>query len=180
MTHKKNGFLTFCFACLPGAGQMFLGFPRRGVSLMFLFFLVAGLTGYFHLEFLVFLLPVIWFFSFFDAINRNSLSDEEFQKLTDDFPGFPTELPFTKPFSGKLRLGTAIVLILAGVKYLFDNLISLLSEWGIRLPVDLEYYYDIASYYIPQFLFALLIIIVGLYLIFNKKQDLKEREGGEE
>ena len=38
MKRKKGKFLTFCFSCIPGAGQMFLGFFKEGVSLMTMFF----------------------------------------------------------------------------------------------------------------------------------------------
>lgn len=34
---KKNGFLTFIFACIPGAGQMYYGYMQRGLSLITMF-----------------------------------------------------------------------------------------------------------------------------------------------
>ena len=40
---KKNGFLTFCFACIPGAGQMYYGYMKRGLSLITLFCIGVGL-----------------------------------------------------------------------------------------------------------------------------------------
>ena len=39
---KKNAFLTFIFACIPGAGQMYYGYMKRGTSLLVYFYLVAG------------------------------------------------------------------------------------------------------------------------------------------
>ena len=30
----KNGFLTFCCAFIPGAGQMYQGYMKRGLSLI--------------------------------------------------------------------------------------------------------------------------------------------------
>ena len=30
---KKNGLLTFIFACIPGAGQMYYGYMQRGLSI---------------------------------------------------------------------------------------------------------------------------------------------------
>ena len=29
---KKNGILTLLFACIPGAGQMYQGYMKRGLS----------------------------------------------------------------------------------------------------------------------------------------------------
>ena len=42
---KKNGILTFLFAFVPGAGQMYQGYMKRGLSLITLFFLciMAGM-----------------------------------------------------------------------------------------------------------------------------------------
>ena len=37
----KNGFLTFCCAFIPGAGQMYQGYMKRGLSLI----LTACLIG---------------------------------------------------------------------------------------------------------------------------------------
>ena len=34
---KKNGFLTFVFACIPGAGQMYYGYMKRGLSMITIF-----------------------------------------------------------------------------------------------------------------------------------------------
>ena len=34
---KKNALLTFIFACVPGAGQMYYGYMQRGLSLIALF-----------------------------------------------------------------------------------------------------------------------------------------------
>ena len=31
---KKNGILTLLFACIPGAGQMYQGYMKRGLSLI--------------------------------------------------------------------------------------------------------------------------------------------------
>ena len=38
---KKNNFLTFLFACIPGAGQMYYGYMRRGLSMILIFCLTC-------------------------------------------------------------------------------------------------------------------------------------------
>ena len=61
---KKNALLTFIFACIPGAGQMYYGYMQRGLSLITLFcgcvILGAlasplGVTAF-----------IVWMYSFFD------------------------------------------------------------------------------------------------------------------
>jgi hypothetical protein len=66
----KNGFLTFCFAFVPGAGQMYQGYMKRGLSLISLFcgccLLATGITQ------LIILAPIVWMYSFFDTFNLHS------------------------------------------------------------------------------------------------------------
>ena len=40
---KKNGFLTFIFACIPGAGQMYYGYMQRGLSIAMILILCVCL-----------------------------------------------------------------------------------------------------------------------------------------
>lgn len=62
---KKNGFLTFIFACIPGAGQMYYGYMQRGLSIaMILILCVMAATV---IQPLLFLCLVIWMYSFFDT-----------------------------------------------------------------------------------------------------------------
>ena len=69
MTRKrKSGFLTFCFSFLPGAGEMYLGFMKMGVSLMSLFLGIIIASILLNLGIIMFAEVVIWFYSFFMCI----------------------------------------------------------------------------------------------------------------
>ena len=62
---KKNGFLTFIFACIPGAGQMYYGYMQRGLSLITMFiacFIVGAIINP-----LAALAIIVWMYSFFDT-----------------------------------------------------------------------------------------------------------------
>lgn len=48
MTKKKSGFLTFCFSLMPGAGEMYMGFMKQGVSIMAFFWLLIFFGGIFQ------------------------------------------------------------------------------------------------------------------------------------
>lgn len=85
MTHKRNKFLTFCFSCMPGAGQMFLGFFKQGVSLMTVFFGIFIVSHWLYLSVLSLGAIIVWFYAFFDAMNKNSMPDEEFVMLEDAY-----------------------------------------------------------------------------------------------
>ena len=79
----KNGILTFIFAFCPGAGQMYQGYMKRGLSLitMFCLFIMAGMmTG---LDALVFGCIIVYMYSFFDTFNlRAQLAAEKPRRTT--------------------------------------------------------------------------------------------------
>ena len=62
---KKNALLTFIFACIPGAGQMYYGYMQRGLSLITLFcgcFILGALASPLALTCFI-----VWIYSFFDT-----------------------------------------------------------------------------------------------------------------
>ena len=63
----KNGFLTFCCAFIPGAGQMYQGYMKRGLSLILTACLIGMVSSL--LDPVMLLLVVVWMYSFFDTFN---------------------------------------------------------------------------------------------------------------
>ena len=84
MIKKRNPFLLFLASLIPGAGEMYLGFFRQGLSIMTVCAVVFAI-GNLTLPQLIFLVPVIWFYSFFHSNNLNSLPDEDFYPIDDDY-----------------------------------------------------------------------------------------------
>ena len=64
---KKNGILTLLFAFIPGAGQMYQGYMKRGLSLV----LMAAAIGMASMLIppIAFALLVVFMYSFFDTFN---------------------------------------------------------------------------------------------------------------
>lgn len=174
MRFKRNGFLTFCFACLPGAGQMFLGFMKRGVSLMTIFFGVIALAGMFQMDLLLFAVPVIWFYSFFDTMNKNALTIEELNELPDRFLWIEEE-DFRLFSKGKSRTVVAVALIVIGVYSLLQMLWEILEEaMGSVVP---SWLYEGIFYDGPRILFSVAIIAGGIYLMgVRKPKQIEEDE----
>lgn len=85
MTRQKGKLLTFCFSLVPGAGHMYLGFMKQGISLMTTFAALCAISAWLEIGPLLLFTPIIWFYSFFDAINKNSLDPEEFYALEDHY-----------------------------------------------------------------------------------------------
>lgn len=64
----KSKLAALLFSIIPGAGHMYLGWQQRGLGLMAIFFLNLFLMDWVHLSLFFFMLPLIWFYSFFDVL----------------------------------------------------------------------------------------------------------------
>ena len=172
MIRRKSNFLTFCCALMPGAGQMYMGFMKRGVSLMSGFFLLIFISSWLNLSPLLYALPIIWFFAFFDTFHLHGLTDEEFAAAKDEFIFIP-QIHMSRVLSNqkKYRSIFAIVLIIIGATVLWNNVFDLFGYLVPRSIYGLRYYF-------PQLLIGCVIIALGLYLIRGKKKelDIKEEE----
>ena len=69
---RKSGFLTFCLAFCPGAGQMYQGYMKRGTSLVVLFMLIIMLGTLLNMTPVALFALVVWMYSFFDTFNIRS------------------------------------------------------------------------------------------------------------
>jgi len=78
---NNRKIIAITLSMIPGAGHMYLGLIKQGAQLMTAFFLVTFVTDWLHLNLLMFLLPVLWFYSLFDAYH---LLEEETDGLQPD------------------------------------------------------------------------------------------------
>ena len=53
MQRKKSRFWLFLFSFMPGAGEMYMGFMKMGLSLMLGFMILVAIVGYTNLGVLV-------------------------------------------------------------------------------------------------------------------------------
>lgn len=172
-TKKKNRFLTFCFSLMPGAGEMYMGFMKTGVSLMLLFFLIVIIAGWTQQAVIALLAVVIWFYSFFYANHLASLSDEDFRQVNDEYFFGMDTLPGVKVIVERYHTLIACILIFIGVCFLWSSLADLM--YGM-LP---ESYRFIAKAmrrignYVPSILIGIAIIAGGIKMISGKKVELE-------
>ena len=85
MKQKNNKILRFIFSLLPGAGEMYMGFMKMGLSLMTLFFIIIVISTFFRLDSLIFICVIIWFYSFFNVHNIAAMPEEDFFHLEDQY-----------------------------------------------------------------------------------------------
>ena len=116
MQKQKKGFLLFISSLIPGAGEMYMGFFKQGISIMTLFWAIIAIAGGLNISSLVIFLPVLWFYSFFHVHNLKELPEEEFYAIEDNYI-----LHLDRIFQNNIRLSqkhikiAAILLIVFGV-----------------------------------------------------------------
>ncbi|MDO5602302.1 MAG: hypothetical protein Q4G07_05980 [Oscillospiraceae bacterium] len=166
----KNGFLTFIFAFIPGAGQMYLGYLRRGASLMTFFtLLIAGTT---FIPFLCGpLLPVVWFFAFFDTFETRRRMTQGCPR-EDAFMDFGLLEHGCEGFVSRYRKPLSIGLIAVGVYLLFRQFLywPLLHLLDMLSPVTPLHHF-LSSFFggLPTLAAAALIIWLGIRLMRGPK-----------
>ena len=169
---KKSGFLTFCFSLLPGAGEMYLGFMKMGVSLMGLFFALCALSAVLNMPSVIFGMVVEWFYSFFHVHNLAGLSDEEFLNVKDEFLfNLDTFFNLDKKAVEKHRQAIAIILIVVGALFLRNGIKDAIF---IYLPEVVWRLISRMEHTIPKIVAGIAIIAGGCYMIRGKKEELKE------
>lgn len=174
MKKQKHGFWVFIFSLIPGAGEMYMGFKKQGISIMLLFWGAIALASLSGMGWLAMFLPVIWFYSFFNVHNLKSLSEEEFYSVEDNYvlhmDQFSSDI-------GKLlrnhRRLTAWILILFGICILWSRFTDILY---MIVPVSLIDYAYALCRSLPQMVIAIGIIATGIYLLTQQKKKLEEEE----
>ena len=78
---NNRKIIAITLSMIPGAGHMYLGLLKQGAQLMTVFFLVMFITDWLNMSLLAFILPVLWFYSLFDAYH---LLEEESDGLQPD------------------------------------------------------------------------------------------------
>ncbi|WP_027398733.1 hypothetical protein [Anaerovorax odorimutans] len=170
MIKKRNQFWTMIFAFVPGAGHMYNGFMKLGVSFMGLFFGFWAITLLLKIGTIGLLTPVIWFYAFFDCINRTFLDDEDFYSQEDDYLfnilSNDKDLEYIK--SKKYIIG--VILVFIGLFALWNNVFMGTIIKLINLPdIILNMIYTI-NHIVVQIIVAILIIWAGVILIKGKKE----------
>ena len=169
MPKQRSKFFTFVFSFFPGAGHMFMGFMKMGLSLMGGFFLIMFLSSWLDIGPLIYLMPILVFYSVFDCINKNCAAPEEFANFVDHYL-FSTELlsGATGFFGGKWRLIAGVIIAFIGCEILLRNIADGLGGIIPELYMNL---FSFADRTLPQIVVSAAIIAFGVYLIIGKKRS---------
>ena len=143
--------------------------------MMCIFFGWFAFCGLFNFGVGAFVLPVIWFYSFFQVHNLVSLQDEEFYQQEDDYIFLHMDkiVGVDKWERGKVKFIAAALIFIGGytiVSTVWRSFWNALPDW---LYNDLYVIRD----GVPRIVISLILIAFGVYLIRGKKEKLdKEPE----
>lgn len=178
---KKNGILTLLFACIPGAGQMYQGYMKRGLSLITLFFLciMAGML----LEPLVLTALIVWMYSFFDTFNLRAQFIAGTAPADDYLVHFNTkDARLTLFFRDSHKLvGWALIALGAMVAY--QNIImrvlgDVMWRWGQNSPFFRAVYLMLDE--LSEVVVCVALIVCGVWLVRGPKGKKVHRKKAEE
>lgn len=150
---RRSKMLAMVLSVLPGAGHMYLGLQKRGLQLMVAFFGAIYVFDFLRLSFFFFVIPLIWCFSFFDALQQISRSGREM--LFD--------VPIVKSTGTHKRLLGSVLVGLGGY-YLLVRLVLPVLEYQFAISVHLRYQIE---EYLQTIIIAIVLIGGGLRLLFR-------------
>ena len=174
---KKNGILTFLFAFVPGAGQMYQGYMKRGLSLitMFCLCIMAGML----LEQLVLTAFIVWMYSFFDTFNLRAQFIAGTAPADDYLVHFNTkDARLTLFFRDSHKLvGWALIALGAMVAY--QNIImrvlgDVMWRWGQNSPFFRAVYLMLDE--LPEVVVCVALVVCGLWLVLGPKGKKVHRD----
>lgn len=174
MTKQKHGFWLFLASLIPGAGELYMGFRKQGVSIMLLFWGIMAVSSFVSFGWLIFFLPILWLYSFFNVHNLKSLSEEDFYSVEDTYILHLDQfIGNTDSAIKKHKTIVAVLLIVFGVSILWDNITDILY-W--IMPDFIGDFLSTVFYRLPGTVIAVAIIAAGIYLLRSKKQELDKEE----
>lgn len=173
MKKQKKGFLTFICSLIPGAGELYMGFEKQGVSILITFWGIVALSVFTGMAFILCALPIIWLYSFFHTHNLKNLSEEEFMLEKDRYLiNLGYLIDNKEELLQKYRTVIAGALILIGVAIIGKALIAVL--WNI-IPMYLYDIFSSAIHLIGGGVIGIGIIILGVYFL-RKRDEAEEKQ----
>ena len=162
----KNGLLTLLFAFIPGAGQMYQGYMKRGLSLVLMCCAIGAVAMLFSP--IAFFLLVVFMYSFFDTLNLraqiamgNAPEDDYLVHLD------PKDKRLARMLLDSHKL-VGWALIVFGVLIVYQNLVmealnEVLWRWG-RDSVLFRAFYLVMER-LPDVAVCVALIVCGVWLV---------------
>ena len=163
---KKNGILTLLFAFIPGAGQMYQGYMKRGLSLVLMAVAIGMASAL--IPPIAFALLVVFMYSFFDTFNLRAQISMGTAPEDDYLVHFdPQDKRLARMMMDSHKL-VGWLLIAFGALIAYQNLImntlgDLVYRWGHSSPVFRALYLVMDS--LPDVVVCVVLIVCGVWLV---------------
>lgn len=160
---KRDGFLTFLTALIPGVGYMYLGLVKKGIQFLVLFLTVRLALSMLGMNFLSLIASLsIWIYTFFDTFNVASKLDrgekvEDMDYVFDKNSGTYTHSDGVK-INRKFAMAVAWFFIAIGA-------ITILNK-----VFELNELYILFKGYLSKYFLPVLLIFAGIYILFRNKR----------
>ena len=172
MIKKRGRMLTLLFSMFPGAGHMWNGFMKRGLSLTVLFAAAWTLAYILNIGVFGMLVAVIWFYAFFDCINLRFQDDQDFYAQRDEYLFTVDDVMQFSFASQRMKLIAGVGLIFTGISILWESVILAFLRY-LDLPDYMwEFIYGVGRI-APRIIVAVVIIWIGLRLIVGERRKNK-------
>ena len=170
MKKKKSKFWLGVFSLVPGAGEMYLGFMKMGVSLMLMCGLSIALMAMTEIMALSVIVVTIYIYSFFHANNLGRMDDQAFQEMEDCYLfGMDGFLSVRDSVKGRYKKIVGGILVLFGLAMLWNALFSVLCDifgWENEM---LQEIYRFMRDEFPRALIGVAVTWGGIWMLRGKK-----------
>jgi len=170
MIKKRGRFLTLVFSMVPGMGHMWNGFMKRGVSFMGLFFAVWFFASWLDIWPISMMMPVVWFYSFFDCINIRFQDDQDFYAMRDDYLFSAGDVMNLTLSDRRIKLIVGVTLIAIGLCALWQNVVVQIL-YNLGLSEEVWHLIRGVGRIVPRVIVALIIIWIGWSLIRGNSEQ---------
>nr|WP_325196169.1 hypothetical protein [uncultured Oscillibacter sp.] len=171
---QKHGLLLFLTSCVPGCGEMYQGYMKRGMSILTIFCGIFALAVFLEIGALAVLMLPVWLFSFFDSYNLRAQAEAD--AAPPDGYLFGLSDVDSRQMSALLQKRHSLVgwgLVAVGV-YIFY---STVADWVVDFFCqffDAWWLDRVLSYDVPRLAVTVGIIALGVWFIRGPKREKSE------
>ena len=168
---RKHGFLLFIAACIPGCGEMYQGYMKRGISILTAFCAVFALAVFLEIGALAVLMIPLWLFSFFDSYNLRGQTDAQAESNPDAYLFGLSDMD-SRRMSDLLRKRHSLVgwgLVILGVYVFYTTAADWVTDFFYQF-FDAWWIGRILSYDVPRLAVTVSIIALGVWFIRGPKK----------
>ena len=179
---KKNGILTLLFALIPGAGEMYQGYMKRGLSLITMFCLSVALGAMTQIEVIYIAAPIIYMYSFFDTFNLRAQIGLDAAPADDYLVHFDMRDRRLEQLMAERHKLLGWLLIAFGGMVAYQNILmntlgDLLWRWGQTSPVFRALYLVMDQ--LPEVVVCVALIVCGIWLVKGPRTAKKPQPTAE-